>query len=162
MRESTISNTRYAIWDSDSSKSREFAEGIASNTRYAVWDNRCLATVQECIRGCIYNCIAILTTIIYRIATLNNNRGQTGTCQESLICNGRHAFIAYLGYAIRNGDRSNTGTSCESIRLNSCYAIRNGDVAGGRSIASTEPLFGIVFIDQIPLYITIYTTCAPW
>ena len=67
--ESIISNARYAVGDSDGLEGGATMESIISNARHAVGDNCVLTTCYQCIGCCLDNGIAVITTIVFCIAT---------------------------------------------------------------------------------------------
>ena len=74
--ESIISNTHYAVGDSNRGERMASIKSILSNTRYAIGDDCILAASNEGIGSSFYNRIAVLTTVIYRVATFNDHRHQ--------------------------------------------------------------------------------------
>ena len=71
MTESRLSNACYAIGDSYGGKGGTSRESINSNLFYAIGDDCVLTTSNKLIGSCFYNRIAMITTIVYGVITLN-------------------------------------------------------------------------------------------
>ena len=92
MKESIISNARYAIRDGDGGEGGAFIESKHSNARDAVRDNRVLTTSNKGISSGFDNRIAVITAIVDSITLFNYHRGEGGTISESIISNARDAL----------------------------------------------------------------------
>ena len=90
--ESTTSNTRYTIRDSDRGEGGAIIESIISNARYVIGNGGIFAASYEGVGGCFNNRIAIFTTIIYGITTFNYHGSEGGATRESIISNTRYVF----------------------------------------------------------------------
>ena len=91
MKESIISNARYAIRDGDGGEGGAFIESKHSNARDAVRDNRVLTTSNKGISSGFDNRIAVVATIVGSI-TFYYHGGEGGTISESIISNARDAL----------------------------------------------------------------------
>ena len=98
-------------------------ESIISNARHAVGDNCVLTTCYQCIGCCLDNGIAVITTIVFCIATFYYHRGEGGATNESQLSNAR--------YAVGDSHRGEGGAIPESIISNARYAVEDTAVNDG-------------------------------
>lgn len=126
--ESSISNTCYAIRDSNRNERGTTIESKICNTRHTIWDNTILTSSNQRIGGNLNNCAAILTTIVNGITAFDCYGSKPRATRESPFPNAR--------YAIWDGDGGEGGATIESFISNACDAVGDGD--RGESIALRE------------------------
>ena len=159
--ESSISNARYAIGDSEGGEGGAITESITSNARNAVGDNRVLTTSNKGISSGFDNRITVVAAIVGSITFFYYHRGKGGATRESMLSNARDAIrdgdggegeaipesiTSNARYAVRDSDRGEGGAIFESRTSNARYAVDNTIVGDGFGNSHFARIFARVFI----------------